>query len=91
MYMYIITVYIYCVSVLARFGPHEDSTLHFGPRPKKFAGPWVRVRFGTRFRVRVSIRVRVSVRVSVRVNYFRDSFSILLRAQHYSMFNRSVP
>ena len=30
-------------------------------------------RFGTRF------RVRVSVRVSVRVNYFRDSFSILLR------------
>ena len=24
--------------------------------------------------------------VSVRVNYFRDSFSILLRAQHYSMF-----
>ena len=35
-------------------------------------------------------RVRVSVRVSVRVNYFRDSFSILLRAQHYSMFNRSV-
>ena len=38
-------------------------------------------RFGTRFRVRVSVRVRVrvSVRVSVRVNYFRDSFSILLR------------
>ena len=31
--------YIYCVSVLARFGPLEDSTLHFGPRPKKFAGP----------------------------------------------------
>ena len=31
------------------------------------------------------VRVRVSVRV-VRVNYFRDSFSILLRAQHYSMF-----
>ena len=46
-------------------------------------GP-VRVRFGTRFRVRV--RVRVSVRVSVMANYFRDSFSILLRAQHYSMF-----
>ena len=34
----------------------------------------------------VRFRVRVSVRVSVRVNYFRDSFSILLRAQHYSMF-----
>ena len=32
----------------------------------------------------VMVRVRVSVRVSV--NYFRDSFSILLRAQHYSMF-----
>ena len=31
-----------------------------------------------RFRVRVSVRVRV--------NYFRDSFLILLRAQHYSMF-----
>ena len=42
MYMYIMRVYIYCVSVLARFGPHEDSTLHFGPRPKKFAGPWHR-------------------------------------------------
>ena len=42
-------------------------------------GP-VRVRFGTRF------RVRVSVRVSVMANYFRESFSILLRAQHYSMF-----
>ena len=37
------------------------------------------------FRVMVRFRVRVSVRVSVRVNYFRDSFSILLRAQHYSM------
>ena len=44
-------------------------------------GP-VRVRFGTRFRVRISVRVRVSVMA----NYFRDSFSILLRAQHYSMF-----
>ena len=44
----------------------------------------VRVRFGVRFRVMVRFRVRV--RVSVRVNYFRDSFSILLRAQHYSMF-----
>ena len=42
----------------------------------------VRVRFGVRFRVMVRFRVRVSVRV----NYFRDSFSILLRAQHYSMF-----
>ena len=31
--------YIYCVSVLAGFGPLEDSTLHFGPHPKKFAGP----------------------------------------------------
>ena len=31
--------YIYCVSVLGMFGPIEDSTLHFGPRPKKFAGP----------------------------------------------------
>ena len=48
-------------------------------------GP-VRVRFGTRFRVRISVRVRVSVRVSVMANYFRDSFSTLLRAQHYSMF-----
>ena len=38
--------------------------------------------FGVRFRVMVRFRVRVSVRV----NYFRDSFSILLRAQHYSMF-----
>ena len=28
---------------------------------------------------------RVGVRVGVRVNYFRDSFSVLLRAQHYSM------
>ena len=46
----------------------------------------VRVRFGVRFRVMVRFRVRVSVRVSVRVNYFRNSFSILLRAQHYSMF-----
>ena len=46
----------------------------------------VRARFGVRFRVMVRFRVRVSVRVSVRVNYFRDSFSILLRAQHYSMF-----
>ena len=34
----------------------------------------------------VRFRVRVSVRVSVRVNHFRDSFSTLLRAQHYSMF-----
>ena len=29
---------------------------------------------------------RVSVMVSIRVNYFRDSFSLLLRAQHYYMF-----
>ena len=36
--------------------------------------------FGVRFRVMVRFRV------SVRVNYFRDSFSILLRAHHYSMF-----
>ena len=41
-YMYII-IYIYCVSVLAMFGPIEDSTLHFGPRPKKFAGPCSRL------------------------------------------------
>ena len=34
----------------------------------------------------VRFTVRVSVSVSVRVNYFRASFSILLRAQHYSMF-----
>ena len=34
----------------------------------------------------VRFRVMVSVRVSVRVNYFSDAFSILLRAQHYSMF-----
>ena len=34
----------------------------------------------------VRFRVRVSVRFSVKVNYFRDSFSILLRAQHCSMF-----
>ena len=40
--------------------------------------------FGTRFRV--SVRVRVSVMVSIRVNYCREYFSILLRAQHYSMF-----
>ena len=26
-------------SVLATFGPLDDSTSHFGPRPKKFAGP----------------------------------------------------
>ena len=36
----------------------------------------VRIRFGVRFMVMVRFRV------SVRVNYFRDSFSILLRAQH---------
>ena len=33
----------------------------------------------------VNVSVRVSVRVSVSVNYFRDSFSLLLHAQHYSM------
>ena len=33
--------------------------------------------FRVRFRVRVSVRVRV--------NSFRDSFSVLLREQHYSM------
>ena len=44
-----------------------------------------RVRVSVRFSVMVRFRVRVSVRVSVRVNYFRDSFSIFLRAQHYSM------
>ena len=33
----------------------------------------------------LGFRVGVRVRVSVRVNYFRDSFSVLLRAQHYSM------
>ena len=33
----------------------------------------------------IGVRVRFGVRVSVRVNYFRDSFSVLLRAQHYSM------
>ena len=32
--------------------------------------------FGVRF------RVRISVTVIVRVNSFRDSFSVLLRAQH---------
>ena len=32
------------------------------------------------------VRVRVSVSVRDRVNYFRESFSILLRTQHYSMF-----
>ena len=36
--------------------------------------------FGVRFRV----RVRISVRVIVRVNYFRDYFSVLVRAQHRS-------
>ena len=41
------------------------------------------IRFGVRFMVR--FRVRVSVRVILRVNYFRDSFSVLLRSQHYSM------
>ena len=35
--------------------------------------------------------VMVGVRVGVRVNYFRDSFSVLLRAQHYSMLMTSVP
>ena len=30
----------------------------------------------------------VRFRVSVRVNSCRDSFSVLLRAQHYSMFGR---
>ena len=38
--------------------------------------------FGVRFRVK--FRVRISVRVIVRVNSFRDSFSVLLRAQHRS-------
>ena len=33
------------------------------------------IRFGVRFRVGVSVRV----------NYFRDSFSVLLHAQHYRM------
>ena len=36
------------------------------------------VRFGGMFRVRVSVVVRVSV------SSFRDSFSVFLRAQHYS-------
>ena len=40
--------------------------------------------FGVRFRVRVTFRVRISIRVIVRVNYFRESFSALLRAQHRS-------
>ena len=40
-----------------------------------------RVRFGVRSRVRVSVRVRV--------NYFRDSFSVLLRTQYYSMLTLS--
>ena len=31
----------------------------------------------------LGIRIRVSIRVSV--NSFRDSFSVLLRAQHYSL------
>ena len=34
---------------------------------------------------RVRIEVRASGRVSVRVKSFRDSFLVLLRAQHYSM------
>ena len=38
--------------------------------------------FGIRFRVRVRFRARISVMVFVRVNYFRDSFSVLLRPQH---------
>ena len=36
--------------------------------------------------VRSGVRFRIMVRFRVGVNYFRDSFSILLRAQHYSMF-----
>ena len=36
--------------------------------------------FWVRFRVRVWFTVRISVRVIV--NSFRDSFSVLLRAQH---------
>ena len=31
------------------------------------------------------VRIMVGVRVSVRVNSFRNSFSVLLCAQHYSM------
>ena len=42
------------------------------------SGLGLRLGLGVRFRVRVSVMVRV------RVNSFRDSFSILLRAQHYS-------
>ena len=38
--------------------------------------------FWVRFRVRVRFTVRISDRVIVRVNSFRDSFSVLLRAQH---------
>ena len=38
-----------------------------------------------RVRVGVRVTVGVGVKVWVRVNYFRDSFSVLLRAQHYSM------
>ena len=32
----------------------------------------------------VRVRFRISVRVIVRVNYFRDYFSVLVRAQHRS-------
>ena len=40
--------------------------------------------FGAMFRVRVRFKVRIRVRVIVRVNYFRDYFSVLVRAQHRS-------
>ena len=40
---------------------------------------------GIRVRVMFEVRFMVVNRVSVRVNSFRDSFSVLLHAQHYSM------
>ena len=36
------------------------------------------------------VSVIVRVRVRARVNYFRDSFSVLLRGQHYSMLTTFV-
>ena len=47
---------------------------------------------GIRVRVRFGVRARVSVcvRVSVTVYSFRDSFSVLLHPQHYSMLTTAA-
>ena len=43
------------LSVLARFGPIEDNTYHFGPRPKKFAGPWCKWKEQTKSKVSINV------------------------------------